>query len=323
MARAPKLETVDAEEQLMVRLAWACEIQGMTQADAAEKFGVTRLKVNKALGEARSRGIVRIAIDSAFAPCAQLEMGLCDRYGLKNASVVPVASHDVDPDLHTLIGSALGQHLARFLVRPEIKRFGMSWGNTLNMATRYMHPINRPDLEIISVMGGLAKGSDINSFEITTRLGDLCNGDHSYFTAPIYAGTRESRDILRSQAVFREVIDKILGADGLALAAGNMENSLLLKDGLPEDIDADDLLKSGAVGDIMGYFLDRDGAMIDHPINDRVLGIELDDLNAIPNVIVAAGGQNKLPILRAILRRRCIDMLITDEGTAESLVEAS
>lgn len=317
MPRPPKIEQVDADEQLMVRLAWACELEGMTQAAAAARFGVTRLKVNKALGEARARGIVRIAINSAFAPCADLEFALCERFGLQAASVVPLAGPG--SDLHTMIGSALGQHLAGFLARPQIKLFGMSWGNTLNMATRFMQPINRPDLEIISVMGGLSKGSDINSYEITTRLADLCNASHSYFTAPIYAGSRESRDLLQSQGVFRTTIEKIRAADGLAMAAGNMENSLLLKDGLPEDIDADDLRRAGAVGDIMGYFLDENGDALDHLINDRVLGLELEDLNVIPNVILAAGGASKLPILRALLRRGCVNMIVTDEGTAARL----
>ncbi len=323
MARAPKIEQVDADEQLMVRLAWACEVEGLTQAAAAAKFGVTRLKVNKMLGEARAKGVVRIAINSAFAPCAALETALCTRFGLDAASVVPVAGAGTRSDLHTMLGSALGQHLATFLNRPDIKRFGMSWGNTLNMATRFMQPIDRPDLEIISVMGGLATGSDINSYEITTRLGDLCNASHSYFTAPIYAGSEESRDLLQSQGVFKTTIEKIRGADGLALAAGNMENSLLLKDGLPEGIDPEDLLRCGAVGDIMGYFLNADGALIDHEINARVLGIKLEDLNDIPNVIIAAGGTSKLPILRAFLRRAAANMIVTDEATAAALVEAA
>ncbi|MEM7614330.1 MAG: sugar-binding domain-containing protein [Pseudomonadota bacterium] len=318
MPRAPKTNTVDAEEQLLVRLAWACEMQGMTQAAAAEKFGITRLRVNKALREARERGIVRIAISSVHAPCAALEWELCEAFGLEAASVVPIAGADFD--LHTMIGSALGQYLAKYLRRADVRLFGMSWGNTLNMATRFMHPMDRPDLEVISVMGGLSKGSDLNSYEITTRLADLCNAEHSYFTAPIYAGSRQSRDILEAQDVFQTTIEKIRAADGIALAAGDMGASLLIKDGLPPDIDLESIRGVGAVGDIMGYFLDAEGALVDHPINERVLGLELDDLAAIENVILAAGGLHKVPILQAFLSRRCVNTLITDEQTARALL---
>lgn len=321
MSRQAKTEILDANEQLLVRLAWACEVQGMTQAQAAAQFGITRLRVNKALAEARERGIVRVTINSSYGPCVALEDQLRDRFGLDSATVAPVGGDDFK--LHTVLGAALGQLLNRLLERPAIKLFGMSWGNTLNMATRFMEPINRPDLEIISVMGGLTKGSDVNSYEITTRLADLCNARHSYFTAPVYTSSMASREILEQQQEFKGSIDKIRAADGLALAAGDMESSLLLADGLPEDVETDDLIKAGAVGDIMGYFLRADGRLIDHDINARVLGIKLDDLDDLSNVIVAAGGAKKVPIMRGILLRGCVNQLVTDEHTARDLLAAS
>ncbi|MEO0379011.1 MAG: sugar-binding domain-containing protein [Pseudomonadota bacterium] len=321
MSRQTKTEILDANEQLLVRLAWACEVQGMTQAQAAEQFGVTRLRVNKSLAEARERGIVRVTINSSFSPCIALEQQLVERFGLTSATVAPVGGEDFK--LYTVLGAALGQFLNRLLEQPNIKLFGMSWGNTLNMATRFMEPMNRPDLEITSVMGGLTKGSDVNSYEITTRLADLCNAAHSYFTAPVYASSMASREILEQHKEFKGSIEKIRTADGLALAAGDMETSLLLADALPEDIRVPDLKEAGAVGDIMGYFLRADGRLVDHDINARVLGIKLDDLDDLSNVVVAAGGANKVPIMRAILLRGCVDHLVTDEHTARDLVAAS
>ena len=79
---------------------------------------------------------------------------------------------------------------------------------------------------------------------------------------------------------------------------------------------------AGAVGDIMGYFLDAEGGLIDHEINARVLGIGLENLDDLPNVIVAAGGLQKLEIVRAILLRGCVDHLVTDEHLARAIVDA-
>ncbi len=318
MARSPKTLQIDEDEQLLVRLAWACEIEGLTQAAAAERFGVTRLRVNKALSDARQRGIVRISINSQFAPCAREEWELCERFSIDRANVVPTpVSSSV---LQTVIGTGLAQYLSKILAEPEIELFGMSWGNTLNMATRFMEPLNRPSLEIVSVMGGLSKGSDLNSYEITTRLADLCNAQHSYFTAPIYAGSAESRDILVAQDVFQSVIQKIKSADAIAIAAGDMANSLLMKDGLPTDFTAKELIECGGVGDVLGHILNESGQLIDHPINNRLVGISLSDLKDIPNVILAAGGLNKLPIIKAILETGFVNTLVTDEKTAAALV---
>ena len=321
VSRRPKSEFLNSEELLLVRLAWACEIQGMTQAQAAESFGITRLKVNRTLGEARARGIVRVSINSPLGPCVELESVLRERFNLESATVAPLQGSDFN--LYAILGAALGQFLSKFLQREDVKLFGMSWGHTLHMATRFMEPLDRPDLEITSVMGALTKRSEVNTYEITTQLADLCNASQSYFTAPIYVSTAESREILLRQPEFRRSIENIRSADGLALAAGDMRGSLLLADGLPENVEVEDLIAGGAVGDILGYFLDASGEPIDHPINSRVLGIDLGDLDDLPNVIVAAGGISKAPIIHAILKRGCVNHIVTDERTACALEERS
>jgi len=105
MSRRSKTEILDANEQLLVRLAWACEVQGMTQAQAAEQFGITRLRVNKSLAEARERGIVRVTINSSFGPCVVLEDELRNRFGLNSATVAPVGGEDFR--LHTVLREQL------------------------------------------------------------------------------------------------------------------------------------------------------------------------------------------------------------------------
>lgn len=321
MPRAPKTPVVDEEERLLARIAWAYHVEDLTQGEVADKLGITRLRVNKALGEARRRGLIRVSLNTAFAPCFDLEVALKDRFGLTDAFVAPSPS---EPDeVQLMVGAALGSHLSDLLAPPDIRLFGMSWGNTLNRATRFVAPLHRPDLEIVSVMGGLTEGSDLNSFEITTRLADLCNARHSYFTAPLYAGSAESRATIMGLDVFRSILDKIRRVDALAMAAGDMSpRSLLMRDGLPGDVTMAELVAIGAVGDVLGWVLDAEGRPLDHSINERVIGIGLEDLRRIPDVILAAGGAHKVPIIRAVLGLGVIDTFVTDEGTAATLLEA-
>ena len=70
------------------------------------------------------------------------------------------------------------------------------------------------------------------------------------------------------------------------------------------------------MGDLLGILLDADGRPIDHPINERVIGISLDDIRAIPDAILAAGGAHKLPVLRGVLSLGVVDTFVTDEATA-------
>lgn len=319
MARAPKLPQIDTEERFLARVAWAYYTEGLTQEQVANKLGATRLRVNQSLSLARKRGLVRITFNTAFAACAELEAALTTEYGLTQAYVAPAPQ---DPrDVQMIVGAALGNLLSELLADPAIKRFGMSWGNTLNLATRFVAALERPDLEIMSVMGGLTRGSDLNSFEITTRLADLLGAQHSYFTAPLYAGSAQSRDTIMQLDVFREVLEKLRSVDAMAMAAGDLsQRSLLMRDGLPGDTTMEELLALGGVGDVLGTVIDAQGRPVDHPINERVIGIGLADLAKIPNVILAAGGAHKVPVIRALLNLSQINTFVTDETTARDLL---
>jgi len=319
VSRHIKIDRIDLEEQLLVRLTWACEIEGLTQAEAAKRFGITRLKVNKALAEARHRGILRVSVDSVYAAAADLEWRVERRFRLKRAVVVP--SPEDAGSVTMLVSAGLAAHLGGVLSDPAVMRFGMSWGNTLNLATRFMQPIDRPDLEIVSMMGGVSRGSDVNAYEITTRLADLCNAEHSFFLAPLYASSAASQAVFMEQEVIIEMLEKIRSCGAVALATGDLENSLLVRDALPRDVDHQALIAAGGVGDITGHVLDAQGRTIAHEINDRVIGVSIEDLAKIENVILAAGGAHKTPVILAALRRGFVDTLVTDENTARALLE--
>jgi DNA-binding transcriptional regulator LsrR (DeoR family) len=108
----------------------------------------------------------------------------------------------------------------------------------------------------------------------------------------------------------------------MAMAAGDLSRrSLLMRDGLPSDTSMEELLELGGVGDVLGTVIDAEGRPLAHPINERVIGIGLPDLERIPNVILAAGGTYKVPVIRGLLRLGHVNTLVTDETTARALLE--
>jgi len=101
------------------------------------------------------------------------------------------------------------------------------------------------------------------------------------------------------------------------LSVGDLsQRSLLIRYGLPADVSAANLKKAGAVGDIIGQFLDAEGRPIRHPLNQRVLAPGVTELSRIPTVVVASGGANKTAIIAAVLRARLASVLICDQNTA-------
>jgi lsr operon transcriptional repressor len=308
------------EERFQVKAAWMYHIEGLTQGEIAKHLHVTRLRVNRALREANRKGIIRIQINSPFSPCLHLEAEFREKFGLDDVSIVPMPSDDAN--VQAIVGAELGRYLSVLLAKPEIHLFGIAWGSALKYATQSVIPCERKDLEIISIMGGLPHGSDVNGFEITTRLSEHFSSSRTFFTAPLYASSERSRDTIMVQDVFQEILAKVRKADATATGVGDMsEKSIMIRHGLPRDVTQKSLVAAGAVGDLLGFFINQDGELVDHPINRRVIGINPLDLKNMPNVILTAGGKHKVPIISAVLKMGIFNKFVSDQRTAESVLK--
>jgi DNA-binding transcriptional regulator LsrR (DeoR family) len=309
-----------AEGQIETRVAWLYFMEGLTQADIAAKLGMTRLRVNRMLVEARASGLVGITLNSQFASCIALERALVAETGLKTAIIIPTPQ---DPDLiPVLLGQATGDFLSNHLEENKVSGFGVGWGATLRETIRHMRSARYPDLCINSMMGGLTRGQELNTFETASGLANRLGAQCQYLAAPIYAGSPESRDIILAQDVFREAFERIATNEVAVLSSGDLsERSLLVRYGLPRDVTADELLARGAVGDIMGQFFDANGVPVDHPLNRRAIALPLHDLKRIPTVVLASGGANKIVAIAGALRAGLASVLVCDEDTARAALE--
>ncbi|CAN7503152.1 sugar-binding transcriptional regulator [Bosea sp. LjRoot237] len=307
------------EAQTQVRAAWLYYVEGLTQAEIAERLKMTRLRVNRLLAEARSSGLVNITINSRLESCVRLERALVTEFGLKDAVVVPSPA---DPNqVAAQIGKAAGDFVSRIIEERPSGIFGVGWGGTLRETIRHVRAGQYRGLTVTSMMGGLTYGIEINTFEIASRFARLWQAECHYLAAPIYAGTPQSRDTILAQDVFEAAFARIRATDVAILSAGDLsERSLLVRYGLPGDIRVEELARAGAVGDILGQFIDRSGQAIGHPINSRAIALPLDQLRRIPTVILASGGTNKADIIAASLRGKLASVLITDEDAAAAIM---
>jgi len=308
------------DDQLHVRVAWLYHMEDLTQGAIAERLGLTRLKVNRILAECRQSGLVQVSIRSRLQGCVALERRLVTAFGLRDAVVVPTP--DDQDKVPALVGMAAGEFLTRHLARESVVNFGVGWGATLREAIRFIEPASLPELRIVSMMGGLTQGLDLNTFEIAGELARRLQARCSYLVAPIYAGSAASRATIMAQDVFAEAFALMGRLDLALLSLGDLTpRSLLVRHGLPADIGIGEIAAAGAVGDIMGRFLDAQGRPIDHAINARAVAMPLDGLARIPCVVVAAGGLNKAAVIAAALRGGFADVLVSDERTVEAALE--
>ena len=76
--------------------------------------------------------------------------------------------------------------------------------------------------------------------------------------------------------------------------------------------------QAGAVGELLGQFLDAEGRPVAASLTDRSLSLRLDDLKG-KSVVALAGGPAKHAAIEAVLKSGVLTGLITDERTAAAL----
>src|SRR5947208_2969649 len=171
----------DPDGQLRVRVAWLYFMEGQTQSDIAAKLGITRLRANRLLGEARESGLVNIKVNSRLSGCVALERELVAEAGLKDAVIVPTPE---DPEqIADALGRATADYLARQLGEKRVRGLGIGWGATLRETVRHLPSANYPELSVNSMMGGLTHGLEINTFEIASELARRVNAQCNYLAA--------------------------------------------------------------------------------------------------------------------------------------------
>lgn len=310
--------------EVMVKAAWLYHVEGLTQAQIGERMNLTRRRVNELLADALDNGIVRVSFSSSLVENVELEARLRERYGLAEVAIAPTPEN---PDLmYSVMGRVAAGLLDRLVATLQPELLGFGWGSTLRETVRHMNRVSRPHprMTVCSMMGGLTRGAEINTFEIVHSFAEALDAQCHYFAAPIYADSPASRDLIAAQPVFSELLDEAAAVDLSFLSVGDVTgHSLQVRYGLPADTDVRTLVSAGAVGDLLGYYLNEDGEHIDHPLNRQVLALDLSRYRGIAHRVVASGGLHKRAILRAVLRARLATAVVTDAETGRWLLGES
>lgn len=304
-------------QHLNARVAWYYYIGNLTQQEIADRLGLTRLKVNKIIGQARAEGAVQIEIRMPLASCVALEEGLKTRFGLTEVVVVPTVRDEEEQK--RVIGEAAGNLLEGVLRDGQI--VGVGWGKTLGTAVRRLMPRRFSRSRVVSIMGGLTRGSGNNTFEVANELARVLGTECHYIPSLLYYPDDESYTSLLAHPPLASVLDEARRADVILVSCGDLSGRSQLFSAVPlSQQEIDELKARGAVGELLGTFLDADGRVIDHPLNSRVMALHPSDLDSVRTTILASGDTYKLPIIRAILRAEHINHLVTDEAVAEGLL---
>ena len=310
----------DRQQTLRIRAAWLYYVEGMTQSDVADTLNVSRIMINRLLSEARSRGEVSIKVTSEMVPLVELQRSLERKYGLTHAIVARLPSDTIDPTRS--IASVAGGFVSGLLA--DNMTIGVGWGQTLQAMLSFIQPRNLPGMRVISLLGGIAMARRFNPADFAWQFAELFKAEGFLIPAPAIVDSPQTRHALLEHCGLDQIFQMAEVCNVALLSCGGIDTlTTSYRVGYVSETERQSMIEAGVVGDILYNFVDQDGNIVDHPVNQRSISMPLDRLSRVEQRVLLSGGREKIDILKAALRSLRPHTFITDEVTARSLVPSA
>ena len=300
------------------RAGWLYFIAGHTQDEIAKMLQVSRASAQRLVSLCLAERLITFRLEHPIAACMELAARLKDAFKLAYCEVVP--SDPAAPQSVAGIAERAGNMLESMLRgdRPVIVALGT--GRAVRAAVERVSPIDRPNHQIVSLVGNISADGSASFFDTVGRLADVTRSRHYPMPLPFLM----SSDKERSHMLRLEPISKVRAlaakADLRLVGIGQMDQSAqVLVDGFVTRQELLDMLRRGAAGELTGWAFDAEGRIIDGGTNRRLTSIP-PRVPAAALTIGAAVGKAKVSAIRAALKGRLINGLITDEATAGGIL---
>jgi len=302
---------------LRLRAAWMYYNHGLTQKEVAEQLGISRTTVIRLLEEALGRGEIRIWIEEGEARCVELAVKLERALRLDEAIVVPQA-RGLENTAKS-VGMALGKFLSEAI--SDNMTIGVGWGRTLTASLASFRPSRRSGVRVMALLGGSIETQFANPMECSWRMASQLGAQCYLFPAPLIVDSVETKRALIEKCGLDRLYQMAHELDLAVVSVGDIgANSTSLARQLMSDTELEELRALGCVGDVMCNFLDENGGTISHPLNERVMSIDLQTVSKAKHIVMACGGSQRARAIAATIKRIGCNTLVTDEGAAEALL---
>lgn len=320
MDRKPphRRKVFDSSDSLRLRATWMYYSHGRTQREIAERLGVSRTTVIRLLEEARQRNEIKFWIEEAEERCVELGLQLETHLGLQEAIVIPAGdSHD---EIADAVGLALGKYLSNVI--SDDMTIGVGWGRTLTASLVSFRSPMRQGVKIMSLLGGSITPIPPNPVEFCWRLGSTIGADCYMFPSPLIVDCAETKNNLINHCGLSTIFDMAKNLDMALLSVGDIgPEGTSTASRLTSQTDMDELIAAGCIADVLCNFINAAGQDVVHPISDRVMSVDLRELENCKHKILATGGQHRDRAIIAAVKRLDIHTLVTDQSAAEAILQ--
>ncbi|WP_456787026.1 sugar-binding transcriptional regulator [Cellulomonas sp. P5_C5] len=312
---------IESDELLSIRAAELYYEEDKTQDEIGSILALTRWKVGRLLAQAKASGFVRIEIVHPRARRLPVERRLRETCGLADAVVVSTSGVEDQDELQSRTAQAAADYLAT--LRPVPRTLGISWGRTLDDVARHLEDDWASGVDVVQINGGVSLNRRAGTAASTAvAIAQKAGGHATLLPSPAILERLETKRAIESDRAVAAVLGLAAGADAYLFSAGAADaSSVLVDSGYLTSDDVAGLVRRGAVGDVVGRYVDAAGAIVDERLDERTIGLPLESLRAAGLSIAVIAGAAKHAVADAVVSSGLCTVLVTDEETATHLIE--
>jgi DNA-binding transcriptional regulator LsrR (DeoR family) len=314
---APESEKSRLDEA--ARAGWLYFIAGHTQDEIAKMLQVSRASAQRLVSLCLAERLITFRLEHPIAACMELAARLKDLFHLVYCEVVPT-----DPAA-PLAAAGIAERAANMLEstlradKPTIVALGT--GRAVRAAVERVSPIDCPNHQIVSLVGNISADGSASFFDTVGRLADRTKARHYPMPLPFLMSSERERNQMLQIDPIAKVRAVAAKADLRLVGIGQMDQRAQVHiDGFVSREELFEMMRLGAVGELVGWAFDAEGRVIGGGTNGRLTSIPL-QVPAKALTIGAAVGRAKVAAIRAALKGRLINGLITDEATAGAVLK--
>lgn len=302
----------------LAQIAKLYYIDKIKQNEIAARMNITPMMVSRNLKKAEMSGIVDIHIKMPWKQELILGRKVMEKYKLQECIVLDVKR---EAEIPFYLGKYLAEYIQMLLTDGLI--LGLSWGKGIAQFATSLPYCGGISCSLVQLSGAvLLEDYDLMPTSIVQEVAKKINAKVYGLNAPLYASSEKIKDDLLQDPmniVLEEMTEKIdvniIGISALK------DSSTTVKYGVITPQDIEELKNLGAVGDIAGIFVDKEGKEVEWSRSRLFTGVKLKQIAKAQNVICIGGGIDKVPVIKAAAKKKYIKTLLTTKATALELLE--
>jgi DNA-binding transcriptional regulator LsrR (DeoR family) len=300
------------------RAGWLYYIAGKTQDEIARALNGSRPSAQRLVSLCRTEGLISFRLNHPIAACMSLAERLNDRYGLTHCDVVP-SDGDADATF-AHVTEAASIVLERMLRKDEPLLIAVGTGRSVRASAARVAPMSRPLHRLVALAGNISPDGSASRFNALDKLAELTGAQAFPLPLPMHATDGAQRDLMLAIDCVAQAFRMAEEADLWLMGLSQFDpEGPLYRDGFITRDELLDLMRCQAVGATLAWAFDARGRILDHPVNRRVTSVRPGP-STRPRICVAHGAR-KVRALRAALEGGLVNGLVTDEATAQALME--